>query len=128
MPAKWGGYLVVNNIGPVISPNSTYDGGITPSLLHYGPWREAIESIQPLLDVERPAQFQNFFVNFTNFYDYISNFDEGSPGRRYIINKFIQPSDLGEDFTELVINHIFNPVVQGLSCTLVHLGGKFIIV
>lgn len=121
MPKEWGGYLTVNNF---LRGDDSYDGQINLALLHVGPWEQAYPSIKPLLDTETEAQLYQTTANFSTFMEYQNNVDDYAPARNYVVNKFIQLSDLGTQFTDLVTDHLLNTNTRTRSCTGTHIGGK----
>ena len=123
MPRQWGGYMILNNVGPVETPVFSYQGSILMSLLFQGEYSDAISSIQPLLDQEADSQLFQLTRNFSTFLEYENTVDDYAPNRMFMVGKLVQPYNLNENFTKLMTEQ-FLEHSQPFGCTFIHVGGE----
>ncbi|XP_074652771.1 uncharacterized protein LOC141907101 [Tubulanus polymorphus] len=91
---NWGGYVIITHVtytDPTLK--IPVKGNILLSLVHWGPWSEAINSIKPLLDFHPEWRWLDM-KNKTSFWEYTKENKDDLNGNSYIVNRLIQPSDL----------------------------------
>ncbi|CAH1789122.1 unnamed protein product [Owenia fusiformis] len=129
LPDTWGGYVMIYT-GPVdltwLYPGYSQLGSVQFTLFHYGPWEEAMNGLQPLIDFHPEWRLANDLFNFSTYLE----MNEGGVndilnGNTYIVNRLHQEEYLKAGaITEVYKNYIqdFDEDSFQFSCTLAHLG------
>ena len=126
---KWGGYVIVSNTKHPVDPfnpgGAKVEGTISLSLLHYGDWSEAGDSVEAVV-----AAIPSTYVllksvkNHTTFLSYEKDINDPTGFGTFIFNRLLQPADLkGSGFPSALLRmNDYHPLP--LQCTWVLIGGR----
>lgn len=126
LPKQWGGYVLMSN-NRFWLPGGHYGTGVVFFFNHFGEWN--LPSRQVIHQWETFHPEWRLFWNIRNvssFWEYEQNVTDVEYYNTYLINTFIQPRNLDDNFAYFMSVEMTKAVTDNeplLSCTGAHIGG-----
>ena len=122
---KWGGVVIATNKQLPLG-TLTSNGTIIFTLLHFGGWEEAVQTIHPLLAVRREWIIFQGARNYSTFYDYIKDVNDQTGFGIYMFNRVLQRGDLhpSSGLSKAVLSMPPSKTLI-VNCAWTLLGGKY---